>query len=172
MKIIYSLLLFSFGFLLPGLTQAQTAPLLDSLPTTKDEFIASEKKFINTANWLIKTPLDQQENKRAKQSAFLIAWISNAPTVTVMINSKFTPLNKKNPQLLVIYMAAYAKYVLQNNYSKDEVKCTVAAIESVILVYQRELGKTIKKDKDIEKFIKLQEKGELEEWVSTQLEKK
>ena len=67
-------------------------------------------------------------------------------------------------------MAGWTKYSLENNYSKDNVKGSIAGIRSAIKVYKQ--GVALKKDKEIQKLIDLEDKGELEKWVLDQLSKK
>jgi hypothetical protein len=146
---------------------AQSAELLDKVPTTREEFISSEKNVISTINWLEDTPLDQEPEKRKNQYAFLVAWVTNSPTVTIELSSKILTFTKKNSELMIMYMGGWTKYALENNYSTDLIKSNIAGIKSAIKVYRKGVG--IKKDKAMEKIIELDEKGELEKWVTEQL---
>jgi hypothetical protein len=69
--------------------------------------------------------------------------------------------------MLLLYMAFSAKYVLENNYSKDMRAKHKAAIQDMISVYQS--GKGIKKDKKMEKLIKSNEEGKLDDWLNENL---
>ena len=149
---------------------SQTEELLNDLPTTKEAFVASEKKVIATINWLENTPLDQNPNLRDQQKALFLAWITNSPTVSIEVNAKTIPFSEKNPELLIIYMGGWTKYSLENSYSENLVKCNLAGIKSAIKVYKKGVG--IKKDKSMEKLIELDEKEELEKWITEQLAKK
>jgi hypothetical protein len=152
------------------LSYSQDDKLLDSLPTTKDGFIKSEPAVINTIDWLENTPLNQEPGKRKQLYATFLAWLTNSPTVTVNVDSKIEPFIKKNPDLLLIFMGGWTKYCLQNNYSKDAVKCNVAGLESCIKVYQTGIG--VKKDKEMEKIIDINSRNELDAWVASQITKK
>lgn len=145
---------------------SQESGLLDSLPTTREGFIKSEPAVINTINWLENTPFDQEPEKRKLLSAQLLAWLTNSPTVTVTFDSKLTPSSKKNAGLLIIFIGGWVKYSLQNNYSADAVQCNLAGLKSMLKVYQSGAG--IKKEKEYEKLVELNEKGELEAWVRKQ----
>lgn len=149
-------------------TFAQNQEVLDGLPSTKEEFIASEKKVLATIDWLENTPIKQEPEKRKLQNANLVAWITNSPTVTLEINADVLTFTKKNPELLIIFMGAWTKYSLQNNYSKDAVMGSMAGIKSAIKVYKT--GQ-LEKDKEMQKLIDMDEKGELEAWVKKKLKK-
>jgi hypothetical protein len=170
MKMIKHFLAFALFFTTCFTSFSQTDELLDALPTTKDEFINSEKKVLATINWLENTPLDQEADKRKAQNALLVAWITNSPTVTLEISAGVLTFTKKNSELLIVFMGGWTKYSLENNYSKDKIKGNLAGIQSAIKVYKK--GISLKKDKEMQKLIELDEKGELEKWVTDQLAKK
>lgn len=166
-----SIIPFTLAFLLTGtLSCFSQDGLLTALPTTKEEFVQSEPAVIATVNWLEQTPLDQEPDQRKLQNALLVGWITNSPTVTLTLDQKLMPFIKKNEQLLILFIGGYTRYCLQNNYSKDEVQCNLAGIHSAMTVYKK--GVAVKKDKEMEKLIVLEEKGELEGWVKDSMGKK
>ncbi|MBP8115077.1 MAG: hypothetical protein KAY50_06960 [Chitinophagaceae bacterium] len=167
MKSLKTVLFFYLTFTTIYTSFAQSNDMLDKLPVTKEEFVASEKKVISTIQWLEDTPLDQDTEKRKAQYALFVAWITNSPTVTISVNSRVLTFTKKNSDLLIIFMGGWTKYCLENNYSSDELKGNIAGIKSAIKVYKKGIG--LKKDKAMDKIIELDDKGELEKWVTEQL---
>ena len=143
--------------------------LLNDLPANKEEFISSEKKVLATIDWLETTPFDKEEEKRTNQKALFVAWLTNSPTVTLEINADVLTFTKKNPDLLITFMGGWTRYSLQNNYSSDNVQGSLAGIKSAIKVYK---NLSLKKDKEMEKLIELEGKGELEAWVKDKMSKK
>jgi hypothetical protein len=67
-----------------------------------------------------------------------------------------------------MFMAGWIRYSLQNNYSKDQVQGTLAGIRCAAKVYK---AGELKKDKEMQKLIDLDAKGELENWVKEKLAK-
>lgn len=126
-----------------------------------------EQAVIAGARWLKETPFDEQEEKRKAVTKFLISWINGSPTVDVELNETIIDFDKKNEGMLAIFMSACARYVLENNYSKDMRAKHRAALRDVIAVYKS--GNGIKKDKKIEKLIKSEEAGKLDEWLEENL---
>ncbi|MBC7934857.1 MAG: hypothetical protein H7Y86_05810 [Rhizobacter sp.] len=149
---------------------AQEGNLLETLPVTKQEFIDSEKKLLATIDWLENTPLDQDESKHKSQYAILIAWLTNSPTVTIAVNSNILTFTKKNSELLIFFMAGWTKYCLENNYSTDTVKGNLAGVQTAIKIYKKAVG--LKKDKEMQRLVEIEDKGELEQWVKDRLSKK
>lgn len=146
---------------------AQEEELLTDLPATREEFTKSETAVINTVNWLENTPTDKYQEKRKLLTMNLTAWIVNSPSVTINLRDKTTPFIKKNNSLMIYFMGGWTRYSLQNNYSKDEVKCTLAGIRCAMKIYQADKG--MKKDKSMDKLIELDGKGDLESWIAEQL---
>jgi hypothetical protein len=146
---------------------AQDFDVPAELPSTKEEFTNSEKDMIAAAKWLEATAMGSQMDKRVKVNAWVIGWIINSPSVTLEIHSDFVDLFDKNPHLNAVWMANYARYVLENNYSKDQVQAHVAALKSVISCYN--LGGDLKKDKSLAKLIEKDKEGKLEDWVKDAL---
>ena len=134
---------------------------------TKDDYSGYEKNIIEATNWLHTTPFNEQKEKRQEVSAFVVKWINGSPTVNVEINPTIMDFEEKNPGMLTLYMSGSAKYVLENNYSKDMRAKHKAALKGMIVVYKS--GKGIKKDKKMEKLIKSDEEGKLDEWLSENL---
>ncbi len=165
LKTTISALFLSFTFL----TFAQDAELLSKVPENKAEFIESEPNLLATIEWLETTPVTEQDAKRKEQYGLLLTWLSKSPTVTVSVYDKATPFLKKNPELLFMFMAGYAKYALANDYAKDAVKGSTEGIRSSIKLYQ--LG-GMKKDKYMKKLIELEANGKLESWVAKELSSK
>lgn len=131
------------------------------------DYAPYEKDIINAAKWLTATPLYEQEQKRKEVSAFVVTWINGSPTVNVELNSIIMDFDKKNEGMLVLFMAGSAKYVLENNYSKDMRAKHRDALRVMIHVYKS--GNGIKKDKKMEKLIKSDEAGKIDEWLAENL---
>jgi len=149
---------------------AQDSELLDSLPTTKEGFIKSEKQVLGTINWLETTPLDQEDKKHRQQYAYMTAWLINSPTVSIMVNSNVLGFTKKNNDLNMFFLAGWTKYQLENNYSRDELQGNLAGLRCAIRMYKKGAG--VKNDKVMENLVQLEDKGELEKWTKEQLAKK
>ena len=134
---------------------------------TKDDYSRYEKDIIDATKWLQSTPFNEQKEKRQEVSAFVIKWINGSPTGNVEINPTIMNFEEKNQGMLALYMAGSAKYVLENNYSKDMRAKHKAALKGMIAVYKS--GKGIKKDRKMEKLIKSDEDGKLDEWLAENL---
>ncbi|MBK8343138.1 MAG: hypothetical protein IPL12_07285 [Bacteroidetes bacterium] len=69
--------------------------------------------------------------------------------------------------MVVIFMASSARYVLENGKVDNMREKHKAALRDLITVYKS--GKGITKDKKMEKLIKADEDGKLDEWLDENL---
>jgi hypothetical protein len=131
---------------------------------TKEDYAKYETEVFLASKWLLATPFNEQVEKRKEVFRFIFAWVSGASNVDVEINPTVMDFEKKNPGMLPVYMAASLKYVMENNYSKDIQAKHTYAMHEMIRVYNA--GKGIKKDKKMEKLIKADEEGKMDEWMA------
>jgi hypothetical protein len=128
-----------------------------------DDYSRYEKDIIEAAKWLKATPFDQEVDKRKEVSAFVVQWINGSPTVNVEITPSIIDFENRNTGMLLLYMASSAKYVLENNYSKNMRAKHKAALEDMIWAYKSGFG--IKKDRNMERLISFYDENRLEEWI-------
>ncbi len=129
----------------------------------KEDYTEYEKDIIAADKWLVKTPFDEQPERRQQVNRFIFDWVNGSPTVYCEITPVILDFQKKNPGMLCIYMGGVARYVLEHNYSNDTIPKQKAALMDMITVYKSDKG--IKKDKKMEKLIKAVDEGKLEEWM-------
>lgn len=133
----------------------------------KEDYAKYEKQVIAATGWLEATPIKKDDEKRKKVSAFIFQWISGSPTVNIELDASVVKLSEKNPDLLIMLMAGYSRFALQNSYEKDKLKCFTAGMKSVIALYNK--GGDVKKNKLVEKAIEADKEGKLADWVSSNL---
>lgn len=137
--------------------------------TSASDYEKYEDIVITGIKWLEDTPIDQQISKRKETSAFLLKWITGTPTFSIGLQAFQIELTNKNPDLLMSFLGGWTKYALENPDQKsNEVATNLAGFESLVKVYASNTDNGIKKDKKVEKFMKLN-KQERENWIREQL---
>lgn len=127
-----------------------------------------EKDIIACANWLENTPLNVDEQKRIEANKFLMQWLTGSPTVTINLDAGIiVNCTDKNPDFLILFMAGWTRFSLENNYSNDQQKAYLEGLKSIINVYKKDIS--INKDKDMDKMVKIYDNGELEDWVKNNI---
>ena len=131
----------------------------------KEDFSKYENEVLNGIDWLIQTPINSQPEKRKEVNMFIMSWIEGSPTVSVEIKQEIVSFMKPNPDLLMIFMCGWTKYSLETKDCKNKIMGSQKGVEAVIDFYIKN-KEYLKKDNSVEKYIKLKEKGKLEEYIS------
>ena len=117
--------------------QAQTSFEVPENPVlkTKQDFIKFEPQIIQAAKWLEETDLDKEAEKRKKVSAFVVQYVSDCPSMNLVINEPLVKIYDKNSPLLSVFIANYAKNFIENKATATKLTATKAGILSMINVY-------------------------------------
>jgi len=129
-----------------------------------EEYKKTEQLVLNSTDWLLKTPISENPNKRKEINAFLMKWMSGSPTVSIELVSGIVPLDC--PDCLMSFMSGWTKYSLENDYSKNKVECAGAGAENTIEFYLKNKS-ALGKNSDMEKLIKQQKKGKLKKYIES-----
>jgi tetratricopeptide (TPR) repeat protein len=133
---------------------------------TKEDYAKYEKKVIKDFNWLFETPIGVNSEKRKETNAFMMQWMSGSPNVSIELSEKVVTYMDCS-ECLMIFMGSWTKYALGTaEYSK--LKANLVGTENVIEFYNFNKSK-IGKNKNIEKFIKLKQKGKLEKYIKSNI---
>lgn len=156
-KILFVLLL-----LISGSSMAQTPEMPDpSVLKTGGDYVKYQEKAMEGFTYAAKA--DPKELKESGVLPFLISWISGSPDVSVTVNMEVIPgvVDKSYPyngEMLTIYLAGM---VLAKVEGEDtEALLQLAGLDAVLDAYEKVKGE--KKVKEMEKLLKLREKGRLE----------
>jgi len=150
------------------LSFTQTVDIPDSYSFEKaEDYKQYEDKIIASVNWLINTPLSEQQNEREKIQKFLFTWIVGAPNVTIELDEKIINFMASSPHALIIFMGGWTRQALQSG-TDSKLEGNIAGIEAVIEYYKKNKA-ILKKDKKIEKHITMQEEGTLRNFVKKKL---
>jgi len=129
----------------------------------KGDYAKYQADVLKAIDWLQKTSWAGQAEKRKQVNGFLIEWMTGSPTVSIEIGSGVTKLADKNNNLLIVYMAGYTKYVLENASDSDKNRPKIAGVKAVLEKYKSD--SSLKKDKALDKLVQLEKDGKLEDWV-------
>jgi len=141
-------------------------------PTLENEvdYKKQEKNVVDGINWLENTEVGKQSEKRIKANAFILKWMMGTPTITIGVQDFQSELTRKNSDLLITFLGGWSKFAIENPTEKDnQLKCNLAGFQSLLKVYTLNKGVGMKKDKKVEKLIKMNA-SELENWVKENLE--
>ncbi len=161
---IFALFLLFIGLSFPVFSQDFEVPENVSLKTAQ-EIKEAEPTVIQAINWILTTPYVQNNEKRKSVNAYLLMWLTGTKTCTIQLTKEVLDMSAKNSEMLMVFMAGYAKYVLENQDNKSPLKGNLSGVNAVLDFYQKN-SDTLQKDKAIEAILQKRTKGTLEAWVA------
>ena len=148
---------------------AQTFEVPENVTLEKaEDYKQYEDAIVKGTEWLMNTPINSQQAKRKEVNAFLMKWMTGSPDVSLELNGDILTFMGECPDCLMIFMAGWTKYAIQNDSKVSNVDGSIQGIKDVIALYKKNKA-TIGKNKAIEKYIKLEEKGKLEKHIASKL---
>lgn len=124
------------------------------------------EEILQACDWLMNTPINKKMSKRKEVNTFFIEWLTGCTHVSIGLDARIVNFTEKNPDLLIIFMTGWTKQVLNTNDNKDRIKGNLAGVEAVIEFYLKNKD-YLQKDKNVEKYIKMRDKGKLEEHIES-----
>ena len=131
----------------------------------EEDYAKYEGEVLKGIDWLLKTPISSQPEKRREINRFVMTWLTGSPTVTVNIKPEIVNFMKPNPDLLMVFMCGWTKYSIETKDNNNTAMGNQKGIEAVMEFYIKN-KEYLKKDNNVEKYIKLKENGKLEEYIS------
>ncbi|KQC02504.1 hypothetical protein [Pedobacter sp. Hv1] len=130
----------------------------------KSNYRGTETLVLKVTDYLFATPIDKKNTSRTEAGQFLIKWMNGTPDYTFLLEDKEVDFFNTDSDLILIYMAGFTKYTLENPTIKDQ-KALILGTMQLILPY---LNKQNSKKSWSTKLWQLNEanqKGELEEYL-------
>lgn len=159
--IIFSFLLMIISF---GLYSQDFEVPKDYKLEEASDYALYEQDVLKCIDWLMKTPINKQTEKRKDANAFLLKWLSGSSDVHIEIKQEIVTFMGTSPDLLMIFIGGWAKYSLESKDANNKIAGSLAGIESVIDFYTKNKS-LMPKDKNVEKYIKMKNKGTLKEYI-------
>lgn len=160
------------SFWILGYSQDQKSLVADTVgvefskDTTSLNFQALELQLISDIDWLSKTPLNKDLEVRDDKNRFVFMWMSECPYLYMTINKNVATFIDGEPWIMLAYMMGWTKYYLTNNYSRNEIQLSIAGVRSVVDFYKKN-KRFLQKNEAIDKYVRLDNKGQLEGTVSS-----
>ena len=144
--------------------KAQTVPNFDLIKLEKaTDYKIAEPFVLQTATYLLSTPYIKASKDRNNSLQFISKWMYGTTDYAFVFNDVVDKIGKDNNELLGMYMAAMAKYALQNKaVAKDQKQLKINAM-ILLLNYCENKDNNMRMSKQLKKMAEAKEKGQLEQ---------
>lgn len=146
-----------------GFAQTQFEVPEDGVLVTREDYVKYESTIIDAAKWLEETDLDKETAKRLLVMDFVLRWMSGSAAVKLEVTDAIARLYDRNDPLLGVFLASYARSVLENKDSTSRFTATKAAVLSMMTVYKK--GISIRKSKQMDIAIKAERENKLDDYI-------
>lgn len=140
----------------------------EKLSTTKLEVAEDYKniqpEILQLIDWMGNHSLDHPQ--RTAANAHFVKWISGSPNVTIELDPFILNYSKKNTDFMILFMAGWSKFVLENSENKTDKKGgNLAGINYFLDFYKKGKKFGVKKDRKVAKLLKKRDAGNLEKFI-------
>lgn len=145
-------------------TIAQTVPNLDLIKLEKSsDYKAADPFVLQTSTWLLSTPFRKDNTERQNALRFIGKWMQGTPDYSFVFSDVADKIGKDNADHFGVYMAAMAKYTLENKAaSKDHSQVKLNSMIQ-LLNYCENSNNNLRMTKQLKKLAEAKEKGQLEQ---------
>jgi len=144
---------------------AQTLPPFSQvrLQYNKD-FKLAEPQVLQTANYILSTPIDQNIDAKTAAAQFLMKWMDGTTDYTFTLDENSTKSFLQNSGLMMVYIASMTKYAIQNKPNSSKA-ITINSVKN-LLAYINDPANHVKKTDDLKALADANEKGDLESFLN------
>jgi hypothetical protein len=158
--------LFLVALVLPGMAQNYNDEI--SIPENyllkkPEHYKEYEPMVLNCCKWLVKNGVDHMPQRRIKAYTFIWDWMSGHPEITMKVHKNLVSFDKKNPDLLLMFMVGFAQEAIENE-DKSEFDVQFVGVNTMLNCYLANRA-LFKKDKNCEKLLKMKNNNTLADYV-------
>ena len=144
---------------------AQNLPPFDQYKFVNNaDYKSADTAVLQTVNFLLSTPIDQNIPARLKAGQFVMRWMEGTPDYTFSLEQNAIKYLSGNVDLMLLYMTSMAKYALENK--SNDVKVTTINGVKILLTYVDNPVNNVKKDKNLKKLSDANDKGKLDDFLN------
>lgn len=131
----------------------------------KEDYKAAEQKVLEASNLLFTTKYDKDDLDRLYAMELIEKWMTGTPDYTFEIGEKFSKAFSSDADLLGMYMAAMAKYALENKEKAGDNKSIGLGATKMLIEYSSKLSNNLRQSGELKKMSAALKKGELEKYL-------
>ena len=148
------------------LLHAQTLPDFELIKLDKvSDHKKAEPFVLQTANYLLSAPVEKSNPNKVKALEFLYKWMRGTPDYSFNLDEARTEISKGNSDVFGIYLAASAKYSVENRDSAKNAKQVKLYAVTTLLEYCENKANNLKLPKHLKAYAAAKAKGELEQML-------
>ena len=130
----------------------------------KEDYKAAEPDVIKAVNYLFNSKYDKDDLERLYAIEFVMKWMGGTPDYTFELHDKLSKPFIGETDLVGLYMAAMAKYALQNKATTPPATTVGLNAVKMIIEYSNKPSNNLKQTSEMKKIASAMQKGSLEKY--------
>tara|TARA_B100000965_G_C19467588_1_gene702611 strand:- start:246 stop:752 length:507 start_codon:yes stop_codon:yes gene_type:complete len=133
-----------------------------------EDYEKYHEDILKGIEWVLKTPLNKEVEKRNQFGEFFIKWIEGSAAVTIELHAGVLPFIESKPEMLIYFMYGWTQKSLKQEGKLSIEEGSYAGLEAVANYYEQHKS-LIGNDKSLNKIVKLNKKDQLMEYIKKEL---
>ena len=134
------------------LTYSQDLPNFESITLEKGpDYKAAESSVLAAANYVLSTPVDDNNDSRKKALSFVLRWMMGTPDYSFQIDAEDSKIFKGSDAMLGVYMTALSKYAIENPTNAKDQKLVKDGARDMVIAYCQKAENNLKMTKGLKK---------------------
>jgi uncharacterized protein YfaS (alpha-2-macroglobulin family) len=143
------------------------SPYNDIVLEQKEDYKNAERDILKAANYLFGSPYDKDDLDRLYAIEFIMKWMSGTPNYNFQLSEKYSKPFSGETDLIGLYMAAMAKYALENKEKKADPETINLAAVKIVLGYSSKASNKLKQTSELKKMNAALRNGELQKYFGS-----
>jgi len=144
---------------------AQTLPAFRQVKLEKiKDYKAAEPVVVQTADYVLATPIDQNIEAKKAAAQFLMKWMDGTADYTFTLDENSTKSFLQNAGLVEVYLASMSKFAIENK-PKLSKTITINAIKNLLAYINNPANNVIQTD-DLKALSEANDRNELESFLN------
>jgi len=140
-------------------------PLADYKFKNNGDYKTHEPDVLRCCNYILLHADDKEDINLAIARQFVVTWMTGTEDYTFTIGGPISKIGTKNINLMSVYMAAAAKYVLENPDKKNDADAVALNTYKGLIAYVENDKNGVKKNAEYKKLKEAMDKGNLAEYI-------
>jgi hypothetical protein len=143
---------------------SQSIPDYSNIPLTQAaDYKKAEPAVLQASGYVLSTPYSKEDQVRLNSVQFILKWMTGTPDYSFTFGESASKYFKDDVNILSLYIAAMAKFSLENPALSKDTKAVGVNAMTTVLTYCNDPANNIKMNKPMKKLWEAKEEGKLAE---------
>lgn len=131
----------------------------------KADFAKAEDKILECTQYILTTPMDDENKNRIHAMQFILRWMEGTPDYTFTLDETVARLAQTSDEVLGVYMACMCRYVLKNKEKANDDKEVKYNSVLMLIDYAQDPDNEVEISGEMQNLIQAKKENRLKEYI-------